>query len=585
MKKMFKPLSAIFMSAAIAASAGAMTAMPAFAADHSISVSNADGDEATHEYIAYQVFAGTLGDDESTISNIQWGNGVKPTELLAALKAAAVFGSGDENLFKDCATADQVAVVIENFSANSAEANAFADIVAAHLSTTSYNISSGTKVPEASYYFIKDTITTKPDTNKHYAYSDHILKVVTNSDLEGVKAKADVPSIEKKIGTVFASGTKASTASIGDKVPFVLESAVPDMSKYNDYYFIITDTMSDGLTFNNDVAITVGEFALTKDVDFTVEQTGQKFQIVFKNFYEELYLNKTPNDTSDDGTHLGEKITVTYSATLNEKADITSTGNPNTVDLTYSNNPNHTYGGGDKPTDDEKNNDDVIGKTPESKTNTFTTGLKLIKKDATTNAALEGAKFKIEGTGVKAVIINNEIYKEAEDGTYYMLKNGTFTETASTAETIANYDSTTTKYKLISTVTADTAAATNSVNQTAYSDTNGVITFVGLTAGTYTITELEAPEHYNKLSGNIVINIEANLNEAGTAYTWAVKKDGTNIGQEDNLFKFEVENNKGMTLPGTGGIGTTIFYIVGALLVSGALVLLITKKRMNIKEK
>ena len=588
MKNTFKRLTAALFSAAVAASLG-MSSIPASYAEgetYSIPVSKATNDEATHEYVAYQVFTGTLAtiSGQKQLTEIQWGSGVNSTSLLTALTSSTKFGS--TNPFSSCTTAAEVALVIESFTKNSPEANAFADIVSANLSTTSYSLSTQ-KVPGAGYYFVKDTITEKPSTNSQYAFSDHILSVVTDHDLDTIKAKTDVPFIDKKIGTDYASGKNTNTASIGDKVPFVLESAVPDMSAYNDYYFIINDTMSQGLTFNNDVTITVGSYTLTSGTDYEVLTTGVSpytFQIVFKDFYEQLYQMGT-EDPNDDGGHIGETITVKYSATLNEKADLSSAGNPNKVDLTFSNNPNHQYNGGDKPTGDEKNNTDVIGKTPESTTKTFTTGLKLIKKDATTKAALEGAKFKITGEGVKAVLINDKIYKEAADGTYYMLKDGTFTDEASTEATASKYDSTTVKYKLISSVTHDTATTTESVNQTAYSDANGFISFTGLKEGTYTISELAAPDGYNKLSENITIVISSALDDTAQTCTWTAKKGSDNISNKNNLFTFDVENNKGMTLPGTGGMGTTIFYVVGGMLVAGALVLLIVKKRMNIKER
>jgi fimbrial isopeptide formation D2 family protein/LPXTG-motif cell wall-anchored protein len=588
MKKRRNIAAAFLLSSVMAVSAvsGAMTVS---AEDYSVSITNVTNDQATHEYFAYQIFSGTVADIGGTkqLTEIEWGNGVDSDALLNALKASDKFGT--DNPFADCTTAAQVAVELEKFAANGAEANAFADIVSQNLATTKYNISDNEKVPGGGYYFIKDTIKSAPSTNTHYAYSDHILRVVTDQDLTAITAKATVPSIDKKIGTSYASGTKTSTASIGDSVPFVLESFVPDMAKYNDYYYIINDTLSEGLTFNNDVAITVGEYQLTKETDFTVATSGNTFKIVFKNFYEQLYLNNTPNNTGDDGTHLGEKITVTYSATLNEKANIGTVGNPNTVDLTFSNNPNHTYGGSDRPTPDEENpgpgEDTVIGVTPQATTKTFTTGLKLVKLDATTKEILQGAKFQITGTGVKAVVINGQIFKEDASGTYYMLKDGTFTETAATTETEADYDSTTTKYKLISTVTKDTATSTSPVNQIGYSDANGIISFVGLDQGTYNISEIDAPEGYNKLPGNITIVVEAVLDDTAQTCAWTVKKDSTPISAEDNLFKFEVENNKGLTLPSTGGIGTTIFYIIGGSLILGAVILLITKKRMSVSDK
>ena len=166
-----------------------------------------------------------------------------------------------------------------------------------------------------------------------------------------------------------------------------------------------------------------------------------------------------------------------------------------------------------------------------------------------------------------------------------MLKDGTFTETASTSATADKYDSTTKKYKKITSVTKDTAPASESVNQTGYTGSNGIISFLGLKDGTYTIKELEAPDGYNKLNENITIVISAALDENAQTCTWTAKKGSDNISYKNNVFTFDVENNKGLTLPSTGGVGTTLFYVIGGLLVAGALVLLVVKKRMSISEK
>ena len=295
------------------------------------------------------------------------------------------------------------------------------------------------------------------------------------------------------------------------------------------------------------------------------------------------------NDFINAAGNTGDEIVITYQAVLNEKADITSAGNPNTANLTYSNDPNHEYKGGNEPSDDPDDGD-VTGKTPDVTTKTFTTGIKLTKVDGEDkNKKLEGAKFKIEGDGVSAVLINNEIYKvNNTDGTYYMLKDGKFTDTEPTTETEKNYDSITTKYSKIVNVTQSTATTESPVNNIAYTDENGIITFVGLGAGDYTITELDAPEGYNKLKNSIEISISANVDQTTQTCAWTVVKDGDNehpLTATDNLFGFTVENNEGITLPGTGGMGTTIFYVVGGLLIICAVALLVTKVRMAHKEK
>ena len=152
-------------------------------------------------------------------------------------------------------------------------------------------------------------------------------------------------------------------------------------------------------------------------------------------------------------------------------------------------------------------------------------------------------------------------------------------ETAPIDETASSYDSTTTKYKKVTAVTKDTV--NTKVNATGYVDKNGVLTFEGLGEGTYTIKEIVAPNGYNLLKDEIIITITADAKLAGC--TWTVKDGNNNALSVDSnhLYELTVENNAGAELPSTGGIGTTVFYVLGGVLVVCAGVLLITKRRMN----
>lgn len=422
------------------------------------------------------------------------------------------------------------------------------------------------------YYLVTGT-GTAPDNQTVTA----ACALTTAKPTAEITVKADVPSVDKKI--VEGSTTvDANTASIGDTVNYKVTSKVPNMKGYTQYYFYLTDTMSKGLTFNNDVAITIDGTALTKDTDYTVTSTTNTdgtttVEIVFKNFVQYK-------------AQAGKDIVVTYSATVNQDAELDpSIGNPNTVKLTYSNNPNLTGEGVDKPGTDD-NEDTLTGTTPESKVNTFVTGLKLVKVDSQGNT-LTGAKFSISGTSMKVVLVNEDIYKKSENGTYYMLKDGTYTETAPTEATTDLYDSTTTKYEKVTVVTKQNASEPFMAE--GYVDENGVLTFEGLGEGAYIITELVAPDGYNLLKDPITVEITAV--EGKDSCTWTVKVKGKTAAEDkllsidtDHLYKLEVVNNAGTQLPSTGGVGTTIFYILGGALVLGAAVLLITRKRMGQKD-
>ena len=282
----------------------------------------------------------------------------------------------------------------------------------------------------------------------------------------------------------------------------------------------------------------------------------------------------------------GEDIVIKYNATLNENADRTKKGNENTVDLTFSNNPSHTYDGENEPSDAEKEDKTVIGKTPESNTKTYTTGIKVVKIDAKTGERLEGAEFQAQGDGLNKVVYTQaSSFKVDANGTYYKLKNGTYTDTVPTGSTSKYYDSTTVKYSVTFTESNKTQEKVEGKNTVKMiTDDTGIATFEGLGNGTYTLKETKAPEGYDLLDDTFSVTLDSAPTLDGP--NWKV--DGKPVDLDENsliIKEFVIENNKGVTLPGTGGIGTTLFYAVGGALVAGASVLFVTKKRMNIKEK
>lgn len=437
-------------------------------------------------------------------------------------------------------------------------------------------------VPSAGYYLVAGSATA--DGNQTVVAACALTTTDPNAD---VTVKADAPSIEKKI----VEGEKkvdANTASIGDTVTYELSSKVPNMKGYEKYFFVMNDTLSKGLTYDGDNSMTVkiGDKKLTKDIEYTLESstdetTGETtITIIFKNFIQ--YKEQ-----------IGNAVTVTYTATVNENANLSATeGNTNKVDLTYSNNPNE-QGTGTPGNPDKPGEGDATGTTPKDKVKTYVTGIKINKidgKDSTKKLA--GAKFSISGTAMKVVVTNKEMYKASESGEYYMLKDGTYTTVpAVTDKTSDNYnankyDSTTQKYEKVTVVNKETVAT--EINTVGYTNENGILTFEGLNAGTYTITELVAPEGYNLLKDSITVTITENATIESANWT-VTKKVGTGtaetlIAGDDNLFSFKVENNSGNELPSTGGMGTTLFYVIGGLLVVGAGIALITKKRMNKSE-
>ena len=544
----------------------------AFAAAETYSITvknpNTSISMAGNTYSAYKLFNVTYSDVTATSGNYAYTVTDEFKDFEYTVGENAYKG---ENLINYLATLGNDAEALDTFAEAALKYATEKNIAAAGTVTAGEGAVEATiTVPTAGYYLVAGSATA-PDNQEVVA----ACSLTTTAPKAEVTVKAEVPSVEKKIVEADNTLVSANTAAIGDTVKFQLSSKVPNMKGYEKYFFIMNDTLSEGLTYNGDDTMTVkvGDTVLDKDTDYAVEVDGQNITIVFKNFIR--YKDQ-----------IGAAVTVTYSATLNEKANLSaSEGNPNTVTLTYSNNPNVQGDGVDKPGEG-----DVTGTTPQSLTKTYVTGIKINKVDGRDNAkVLAGAKFSISGTALKVVLTNKEMYKASESGTWYMLKDGSYTEAPAVTDKTDDgynadkYDSTTQKYEKVTVVTKDTVAT--EINAEGYTDENGILTFAGLNAGTYTITELVAPNGYNLLKDSITVTVNENadLDNANWTVTEKVgdREAATLTAGADNLFSFNVENNSGAVLPSTGGMGTTLFYILGGLLVVAAGIVLITRKRMS----
>lgn len=549
--KATKRIFSVFLTCVLAFTMAFAMGLTASAADttYTITINKPAGD-IDRTYEAYQIFKGNLSGD--TLSDIEWGTGIDGAAFLDVLD--------DNEPYTTCKDAKAVAEKLATFKEDSDGAVAFATLAGKFLTTVKATSSAGQITNlAAGYYLLKDVTPGTPGTDA--ALSRNILKVVNNVE---VNPKADHPTVDKKIGTDISSGVAANEATIGDKVPFVIASKVPKMQGYTKYFFVLNDSMTAGLTYNKDVAIKIGNTTLASTAyDVVYDDTANTMKIVIKNFIQ--YKSQADAD-----------IVVTYSATLNENANLsTNKGNKNTVKLTYSNNPNVDYKGDNEPT-----STDPVGVTPEHVTVTYSTQLQLTKVDGKDKSKLEGVEFQITGTSIKTAVSKGHYFKQDAAGTYYQLKDGTFTDTAPAPETESRYVSNL-KYADVT----GTAEETNMQKVTARgtTGTDGVITFGGLGAGTYFITELKTKDGYNLLTAPITVEIKAT--PGTTSCTWTAKVNGNDATFADDMVKLTVENNKGSDLPITGGIGTTIFYVIGGLLVCGAVVMAITKKKLSVEDK
>ena len=497
MKKMkhAKKLASLLMALVMVLGMSVGTTVTAFAANtnaHTITITN---DKSGHTYTAYQVFAGDIS--AGKLTNVEWGSGVNGADVLADLVKLEPY--------KDCKSAEDVADVLVSFGDDSAQLDAFAKVVGTHLTTVA-----GTSTQTASpytisvtgdgYYFVKDSGTIGTDD----AATKYILKVVGDVT---VKAKAETPSIDKVIvnaDSANGSKGKGTAQDVGSVVNFELTSKVPAMDGYDTYTYIVNDTMSAGLTFNNDVAVTIGGEAYT---NFTVAQNGQSFTITFNNFITQK-------------AKAGNAIVITYSATINEKA-LTTDKETNTVNLEYSNNPNDNTS---------------KGKTPDSIVYVYDFDIVIDKYtgNEATGTRLAGAKF---------------VLKNASGKYYY------YNESAKKVE-----------WK-------DALSEATEVT----TDQSGAAKFQGLDSGTYYLHETEAPAGYNLLKDDVAVTITATYGDDGQITSSSATL--ANNGQYQQVQK--IENKSGATLPSTGGMGTTLLYIIGAILVVGAGVLLVARRRMH----
>ena len=473
-------------------------AVPAFAAGNTITISDAaDG----HTYEAYQIFSG--GYSGGKLVNVTWGDGVNSGALLTALKDDDEIGS----TFTSCGTAADVAKAIDNKDIDFTQK--FAAIVAQNKATPAGTSAEGTDKYTISgldngYYLVMQTGT----VGTGEAFGKYIIKLVGENVLVDPKTTT-VPTPDKTIGESDTTGSY----NIGDDVPYTLRATLPiDFALYETYYLAFNDTLSAGLTYNNDAKVFVGNTEVTSSV--TVTASGQNLKVEITD------VNALAGDPA-----AGTVIKVTYTAELNGNAVVGGVGNANTLTLEYSNNPNST-------TD--------RGTSVEKKTYTYTFAMNGLKVDGADNTTpLADAYFVLQRNDNKYATV---------DGSGKV--NGW----------------------------VDDEPATGNIK----SGANGRFTLTGLAVGSYKLIETAAPTGYNLLADPVVIEVTAVLGVGDvTSLTVTMNGDDITASADTGVFEPTVANNSGAVLPGTGGMGTTIFYTMGGLLTVGAVVLLVTKKRMH----
>ncbi|MEE0702972.1 MAG: SpaH/EbpB family LPXTG-anchored major pilin [Collinsella sp.] len=326
--------------------------------------------------------------------------------------------------------------------------------------------------------------------------TDAILANVVAAD-KNVNLKSEYPTISKTV-----DDNNHADAQVGDTLNFELKSKVPNMTEYTTYVFNFVDTLSKGLTLNqNSIKVTIGASELQKDVDYTVSATSGNGAAT------ELKIIMTGFKTKH-GDKAGQEIKVTYSAIINEHAVAGQDDAGNSAKLEYSNDP--IKGG--------------TGTSVPSVTHGYTFDFDINKTDGMDGSALAGAVFQLqkegEGTPIKLIV------EARGDETQPAVVRSAKTGEGNAVDTITTPES-------------------------------GKITFKGLDAAEYQLVETKAPDGYNKLQKPVDVTIVANYNQDGTLNNWTVNGGGNDVA-------LNIRNNKGTLLPETGGMGTILFTLVGA---------------------
>ncbi len=446
-KQITKHFMAFFLSLLMAVSMG----LTAFAEGTTYKLT-LTGTTEGHTYEAYQIFTGDLStntDGKKVLSNVAWGTGVTYTGTESAADVAK-------------ALADGKTMTIAQLEEKLTLTTPAKTVASAKDSTVT--VIDGLA---AGYYLVKDKDGTQ--NGKSDAYTEFIVQVVGDTVAD---VKSDVPTVVKQVKDTNDSTGKTTNwqdsadYDIGDDVPYQITGTMPsNIADYSTYKYVFTDTMSKGLTYTaKNAKITIGDKDVTSS--FTEAVTPKEDGSTVVTWTRE-------NLKDIEGVTLNEntKVVVNYTAKLNDNAVLGAAGNPNTVNLTYSNNPNN---GGEGET----------GKTPDDKNIVFTYKTVVNKVDQD-EKSLKGAGFTLQKK-VNGAYTDVKSFTAGEDTTFTFngLDDGDYKLTETT--TPAGYN---TIAPIEFTISAEHDAASADPQLTSLSGTasTGVVTFTAeLTEGSLT---------------------------------------------------------------------------------------------------
>ena len=528
MKKAIKKLLAALLAVAMVCA----MAIPAFAYNPGETKEDLN---TKHDYGAFQIFEGVISKDNETLSDVNWGRNItEPDIFLAKLKEDPTIGGKFETDF----TAQDVLAVISKWHDSDDNSIAFARVVCHYLypdananpTPVATDHTGGINIPKSGYYLIVDTSTFSDDDFYHAYNSFFLLNVPQTPYVVLVNHKVVKPTVEKEvydnndIGSTGGWGSSADHA-INEPFQFRLIAKLPaseNNGRAYDYYKEYAVCFTDTLSdgITFDKLDTV---EITNGDGSTPQEITEGNYTLKRNDPQSITLSIDDVKTCVPDLNKGATITVTYTAHLNEKAYVNTVGggtdNKNSVYLEYSNNPRISTS---------------LDHTPESEVYVYTYQLNNTKYH---DKAEHGNELKDVGFRLYSdADYKNEVELYQDGEFYYPIKN-----------------------------------ASNKQAVEMKSAEDGTFNVKGLDAGTYYLKETTTPADFTPCSVIPPVTITANHT-----------KDYVDLS--GNL-STTIINNKagGITLPSTGGIGTTLFYVVGGGLMVAAIVLLVTKKRMENK--
>lgn len=501
-----------------------------------VTISNT-ADANALSYNAFKLFNATKNDDGS-VSSITWVNDDIKNAVLGVITANDPAYAGGTNAQ---AAAEWIASKVTGTDRTtivdaSSIANQIAVAVSGKAATETLGSGTATTLESGYWLFVTNSNSTKDAVNK--AGTSPIFAVV-GGDALTITPKTGTPTVNKTIKNDQTDKYgKVADSQVGQVVEYELAGTVAsNIATYRTYSYTFTDELSAGieLTSTKEVKVTIDNTDVTAKAD--IHYADNNLTVAFDNLF-----------AAKGGINANSKVTVAYKAKLTSAAVIGGAGNPNTVTLTYSNNPNT----------------DSKGTSTPSTARDYAFKLHLVNSDKATNQKLAGAKFTIQPTEANGAGSKN----------LYVQADGTLGPQAYEFKT----------------------------------STDGTFDVAGLDAGTYTVTEVAVPSAagspdavYKPLSSSFTFTIAPEYNAdtqaltnlrltvAGNANAIAGldtsdnntldADDGSAVNTANGMVNVTVANEKAIKLPLTGEQGIALVMDAGLVIVAVSAVSLSRRRR------